>query len=106
MAKVKAVKITFDTYRKNARRSSNNWATSDRGWMHVNEICYGHYLDYGGLQGYPPVYVHAVMFDRLYHSYYASSVHHRVQVFQSVKEAQAWMKEEITNNVGHMKEVK
>lgn len=100
------VKVKFDAYSKNARKRSNRNATTDRGWMHVNDICYGHYLDYGGLQGYPAVYVHAVMFDRLYHSYYASSVHHRVKVFESVKEAQAWMIEEIKNNTGHMKESK
>lgn len=39
--------ISWDDYYAGMDRDSERWASSDRGWFFVRDVCRGHYLDYG-----------------------------------------------------------
>ena len=98
---------TFDQCWKTIPDEHGHTASSDRGWIYLDDVCYGHYLDYGpnhydcethSYSNGP--FVHAVVFDRDTHNNNSyCTFNRRWKVFTSVLEAQEWM---ITEKTGQL----
>jgi hypothetical protein len=85
----------FDSYTPTADHASDRWATTARGWLTVDEVMRGNYLDYPGRS------VHAVIFNTAVNERTGSPIHshYRYSEHHSVEDAQAWMVAEITGQL-------
>lgn len=98
------MKPKWADYSASKRRSSNRWASTDRGWFYgADGFTRGHYLDYGpehyrspheycrgrcDCRESQPGNVHAVRFARVDEH---STCGHESRYFPTVAEARAWI---------------
>ena len=87
----------FDSYTKDADHDSDRWATTDRGWLTVDEVMRGNYCEYPAIVNCTDTpHIHAVVFKtttRGDHYGYKSAC------FATVDGAKAWMVEEVTGQL-------
>lgn len=95
----------FDTYTRSVDHASDRWAASDRGWLTVDGLMRGNYLEYLPVRGYrDSAQIHAVVFDAVLPAgcddpQFAQHCHYRYQWFETIAEAQAWMVAEVTGQL-------
>ena len=94
---------TFDTYTSAAPQDSGQWATSDRGWLYIEDAdgavrVRGYYLSYGDLP-HRPAFVLAMAYDSAGPVDYAVHSHYRNKDCANVEEARAWLVEQVVGQL-------